>query len=184
MIPSSPVPEDRADFDAMIDVVYKELRRIAAAQLRNESANHTLQPTALVHEAYMRLVAWDGNLKVQSRTHFLAVAALAMRQLLVHHARKRNADKRGGGLRKVSLEDCLAFSRDGSPEVLAIDEALKDLAKTEPRKSRVIELRYFGGLSESEIAEYLEVSLSTVSRDIRLGLALLYRLLRSEDPNE
>ncbi len=176
-----PAPEsgkDRVALDAMSDVLYRELRRIAAAHLRRERAGHTLQPTALVHEAWVRLAGANADFQSRSRAHFLALAATVMRQVLVHHARRRNADKRGGAQqRRITLEEGVAFSRDGSPELLAIDEALNDLAKTEERKSRMIEMRYFGGLSDAEIAEALGISLSTVSRDMRLGLALLYRLL-------
>ncbi len=163
----------------MSERMYKELKRIAAAQLRRESPGHTLQPTALVHELYMRLADWGGAVNDKSRAHFLALAATIMRQILVHHARRRKAAKRGGGQQRITLQEA-AISNDGAPEVAALDDALTELAKTEERKARVIELRYFGGLTDTEIAEVLEISVATVGRDIRLGLALLYRSMREE----
>lgn len=163
----------------MSERMYKELKRIAAAQLRRESPGHTLQPTALVHELYMRLADWGGTVNDKSRAHFLALAATIMRQILVHHARRRKAAKRGGGQQRITLQEA-AISNDGAPEVAALDDALTELAKTEERKARVIELRYFGGLTDTEIAEVLEISVATVGRDIRLGLALLYRSMREE----
>lgn len=161
----------------MSERMYKELKRIAAAQLRRESPGHTLQPTALVHELYMRLADWGGPVDDKSRAHFLALAATIMRQILVHHARRRKAAKRGGGQQRITLEEA-SLSSDGAPEVAALDEALTELAKTEERKAKVIELRYFGGLSDVEIGEVLGISVATVGRDVRLGLALLYRSMR------
>ncbi|MFN7935276.1 MAG: ECF-type sigma factor [Bryobacteraceae bacterium] len=161
----------------MSERMYKELKRIAAAQLRRESPGHTLQPTALVHELYMRLADWGGPVDDKSRAHFLALAATIMRQILVHHARRRKAAKRGGGQQRITLEEA-SLSSDGAPEVAALDEALTELAKTEGRKAKVIELRYFGGLSDVEIGEVLGISVATVGRDVRLGLALLYRSMR------
>lgn len=169
--------DDRSALDSTSAVLYKELRKIAAAHLRKESPGHTLQPTALVNEVYVRMANWGGGFDQKSKAHFLALAATMMRQVLVHHARKRNASKRGGGKRPITLDVGLAMSGDGSPEVIALDDALKDLGKTEERKARVIELRYFGGLSDAEIAEALGISVTTVGREIRLGLALLYRAM-------
>lgn len=171
--------EQQGALNSMTEVVYQELRRIAAAHLRRERLGHTLQPTALVHELYMRMADWGKSVAPMSKAHFLATAAILMRQILVHHARKRNAMKRGGGCRPLTLTPDLAVSMDGSPEVLAVDDALTDLAKTDERKSKVIELRYFGGLTEAEIAEVLDISVTTVSREVRLGLALLYRGMQS-----
>jgi RNA polymerase sigma factor (TIGR02999 family) len=168
---------DRIALDAVSELLYKELRRIAASHLRRESHAHTLQPTALVNEVYVRMAEWSGGFDQKSRAHFLALAATMMRQVLVHHARKRNASKRGGGLRPVTLDLGMAVSRDGSPEVIALDDALQDLTKSHERKARVIELRYFGGLSDAEIAEALGISVTTVGREIRMGLALLYRAM-------
>lgn len=161
----------------MSERMYKELKRIAASQIRRESPGHTLQPTALVHELYVRLADWGGDVDGKSRAHFLALAATIMRQILVHYARRRKALKRGGGQQRITLNDAV-LSRDGAPEVTALDDALTELAKTEERKAKVIELRYFGGLTDQEIAEVLDISVATVGRDVRLGLALLYRSLR------
>lgn len=163
--------------DQMSARMYKELKRIAAAQLRRESPGHTLQPTALVHELYVRLADWGGSVDDKSRAHFLALAATIMRQILVHHARRRKAAKRGGGAQRITLHES-AISNDGAPEVAALDDALSELAKTEERKAKVIELRYFGGLTDAEIGEVLGISVATVGRDIRLGLALLQRSMR------
>ena len=171
---------EKQALDSLSTVLYQELRRMAAAQLRRESSGHTLQPTALVHEVYMRMAAWGGELDQKSRAHFLATAAVVMRQILVGHARRRNAFKRGGGRQRVTLEEGAVLSPDGSPEVVALDDALTDLAKTDERKSKIIELRYFGGLTEAETAEVLGISTATVGREVRLGLALLYRRMRSE----
>jgi RNA polymerase sigma-70 factor (ECF subfamily) len=124
---------------------------------------------------------WSGGFDQKSRAHFLALAATMMRQVLVHHARRRNASKRGGGRKPITLDVGLVVSGDGSPEVIALDDALKDLANTQERKARIIELRYFGGLSDAEIAEAMGVSVTTVGREIRLGLALLYRAMSGAD---
>jgi RNA polymerase sigma-70 factor (ECF subfamily) len=174
---------DRESLDAVSELLYKELKRIAASHLKRESPGHTLQPTALVHELYVRMADWGGGFDQKSRSHFLALAATMMRQILVHHARRRNASKRGGGQRKITLDGGMAVSSDGSPEVVALDDALGALAKTDERKARIIELRYFGGLTDVEIAEVQGISVSTVGREIRLGLALLYRQMRETEPN-
>lgn len=160
------------------ELLYQDLRRLAASHLRRERPGHTLQPTALVNEAYLQLAGSYGNLFEKSRAHFLALASTVMRQVLVHHARRRNAVKRGGGGQKVTLDEALALSPNQTPDVVAVDEALQSLAGVDPRKARMIELRYFGGLTDQEIAEVMDVSLSTVGRDIRFGLALLNRSLR------
>jgi RNA polymerase sigma factor (TIGR02999 family) len=168
---------DASALNSMSVRMYKELKRIAAAQLRRESPGHTLQPTALVHELYMRLADWGGNVDDKSRAHFLALAATIMRQILVHHARKRKAAKRGGGQQHITLNEAV-HSNDGAPEVAALDDALTELALTEERKAKVIELRYFGGLADAEIAEVMNISVATVGRDVRLGLAMLFRSMR------
>jgi RNA polymerase sigma-70 factor, ECF subfamily len=160
------------------DLLYADLRRIAAAHLRRERPGHTLQPTALVHEAYLQLAETYGDLYKKSRAHFMALASTVMRQVLVHYARRRNAVKRGGGGQKVTLDEGLALTPNSTPDVLAIDQALRTLSNQDARKARMIELRYFGGLTDQEIAEVMEVSLSTVGRDIRFGLALLNRSLQ------
>lgn len=167
--------EEKPELDKMSNLLYAELKRIAASQLRMERPGHTLQPTALVHEVYLRLAECEKDMGDRNRAHFLATAATLMRQILVNHARGKNAQKRGGGAFKVTLGDNAAVANDDAVEVLAVDSALEALAKFDARKARVIELKYFGGLTEDEIAEVMEISKSTVSREVRLGLALLHR---------
>lgn len=148
----------------LMPLVYEELRRLGAAYLRNERPDHTLGATALVHEAYLRLVdqnavGWENSL------HFRAVAARAMRQVLVEHARARNAEKRGGKLQKIYLDETKELSQDKDPDLVELDEVLQSFASTYPRESEVVELKFFGGLKETEIAVLLDVSIKTVSRD-------------------
>lgn len=165
---------DRHAFDTLSTLVYQELRRIAANHLRNQPAGHTLQPTALVHEAYVKLQSWEGA-DLKDRSHFLAIAGKLMRQVLAEHARTKFAAKRGGGWQRLEMTDGMAVSADGSPEVVALDDALNSLAHTDERKSKIVEMRFFGGLTEAEIAEVLEISVTTVGREMRLALAWLYR---------
>jgi RNA polymerase sigma factor (TIGR02999 family) len=153
-------------------VVYAELRRIADAYLRRERGNHTLQPTALVHEAWLRLVRQDGG-QFNHRKQFYALAAQVMRRILVDHARAANADKRGGGATNLTLDESAAARSVPIVELLALDEALDQLAAASPRQARVIELRYFGGLSVEETADVLGVSAPTVSRDQQAAEAWL-----------
>ena len=165
--------------ERILPVVYQELRRLAASYLRGERAGHTLQPTALAHEAYLRLVgrqiAWQG------RHHFRAVAARAMRAILVDHARRRNADKRGGGEAPLSLDTGM-LAADARPVAFDdLDRALNDLARLSERQARVVELRYFGGLSVEEAAEVLGVAPATVKRDWATARAWLYRELTRTD---
>jgi len=157
-------------------LVYRELRQLAASYLRKESPGHTLQPTALVHEAYLRLVDqkspdWEG------RSHFFGVAAHLMRQILVDHARKRQAGKRAA--LKVSLEEAVSFQPERSRDLVALDSGLRALEKLDPRKCKAVELRYFGGLSMDEIAQTLEVSPVTVRRDLRMAEAWLHHEMRN-----
>ena len=172
---------DRAALDALTPHVYQELRRIAASYLRNERPGHTLQPTALIHEAYLRLI--DQSLpQFNSRTHFFGVAAQIMRQILVDFARSHRAEKRGGGLPHVDLTEATLVDRgdaERSMRLLDLNDALDRLATFDNRKARVIELRYFGGLQREEVAEVLGVSLATVKRDLSLGEAWLKRELRN-----
>jgi len=164
--------------EALTPLVYAELRRLAAGYLRREAPGHTLQPTALVHEAFLRLV---GNAPdCQNRSHFYGVAAHLMRQILVDHARTRQAVKRGGHFVHVSLEDNLVISQDQEPSLVALDEALARLAAVDPRKARVVELRFFGGLSAAESAEALNVSEVTVKRDWQFAKTWLLRELSQE----
>ncbi len=159
----------------LIPVVYDELRRLAGGQLRRERSDHSLQATALVHEAYLRLVD-KTHPRWQGRVHFFAVAAQQMRRVLVDHARRHKAAKRGGGAAKVPIEGETVVLSDQRPEdLVALDDALSSLESFDTRKARIIELRYFGGLSLEETAEVLEVSTATVVNDARLARAWLQR---------
>ena len=166
--------------DALIPIVYDELRRLAAHYLRDEHAAATIQPTALVHEAYMRLVAQDMP-DWECRSHFFGVAAHLMRQILVDHARRHRSQKRGGGVAPVPLEDALAFAPARSDDILALDDALTALAAVDKRKAQVIELRFFGGLSVEETAKALDISVATIGREQRLAEAWLHRELSQSD---
>ncbi len=167
---------DQASLEKLIPLVYAELHRLAKRYMGRERAGHTLQTTALVNEAWLRLVDVK-QARWQNRAHFFAVSAQMMRRILVDFARERNNLKRGGGARQVSLDEALVVSPERDTDVLALDEALERLAALSPRQSRVVELRYFGGLSEEEIAEVLKVSLRTVQSDWRLARTWLYREL-------
>lgn len=170
---------DARALEALVPLLYAELRRIAERQLDRERPDHTLQPTALVHEAFLRLVdqqsvAWQG------RAHFFGVAARLMRNVLVDHARGRGAQKRGGDVTRVAFDEALLerVAADPAAEVLALDDALVEMATFDERKSRIVELRFFGGLSIEETAEVLGVSPGTVMRDWTLAKAWLSRQLR------
>ena len=167
--------------DRLIPIVYDELRRLAAHYLRDERAAATLQPTGLVHEAYMRLVAQDMP-EWECRAHFYGVAAHLMRQILVDHARRHRSQKRGGGVAPVPLDEVFAFAPGKSDDVLALDDALTSLAAVDERKCRVIELRYFAGLSVDETARALSVSVGTIGREQRLAEAWLHRALSQQSP--
>jgi len=162
--------------DKLIPVVYDELRRHAARHLRRERRGHTLQTTALIHEAYIRLVSQKG-VRWQNRAHFFGIAAKLMRQILVDHARRHHAAKRGGADVRLSLGEALVMSEGQDVNLLAIDEALDGLAAIDPRKGRIVELRYFGGLTMEEAAEVLGVSLATVKHDWSMAKAWLRREL-------
>ena len=162
--------------DELTPLVYGELRQLAAGYLRRERIGHTLQPTALVHEAYLRLVG-QSKPNWQNRSHFYGVAARLMRQILVDHARRRLAGKRAG--LKVPLEQAVGFQKERGRDLVALDAALTALDKTDPRKCKVVELRYFGGLSMEEIAQALEVSAATVRRDLRMAEAWLHQGMQS-----
>ena len=159
--------------EELTPLVYRELRRLAASYLRKERQGHTLQPTALVHEAYLRLVD-QSNPNWQNQSHFYGVAARLMRQILVDHARQRRAGKRGGSRVRVTLDHALSFQPERSGDLLALNSSLNALEKFDPRKCKAIELRYFGGLSLEEIAKTLDVSAVTVRRDLRLAQAWLH----------
>ena len=155
---------DQSAFDRLMPLVYVELKRLAGHYLRGERQGHTLQSSALVHEAYLLLVGQQ-EIDWQNRAHFLGVAAQAMRRVLVDYARSRNYQKRGGKQAHVEIEEAAMIVEDRAAEVVALDDALKSLEKLDPRKSRVVELRYFGGLSVEETAEVLAISVPTVMRD-------------------
>jgi RNA polymerase sigma factor (TIGR02999 family) len=163
---------DRAALDQLMPLVHDELRRMAHRYLGRERAGHTLQSAALVNEAYLKLIG-ERQMDWQNRAHFFAVAAQVMRQILVDYARTRNRDRRGGGAQRVSLENALAVASEQSAELVALDDALHGLAAFDERKSRVAELRFFGGLSVEETAEVLQVSPVTVMREWRLAKAWL-----------
>jgi len=165
---------NREALDRLTPIVYQELRRLADAYLRDEHAADTLQPTALVHEAYIRLVAQNMP-DWECRAHFFGVAAHLMRQILVDHARKHRSAKRGDGAPVITLDEHLAVPVARSSEVIALDDALTSLAATDERKAKVIELRYFAGLSVEETAQSLGISVATVGREQRLAEAWLHR---------
>ncbi len=159
-------------------LVYAELRRLADNYLRNERPGHTLQPTALVHEAYMRLAGQEQP-DYESRAHFSGVAAQVMRQILVDHARRRNASKRGGGVRPLSLDEGIDAAEERAGDLIALDDALTALAQQDPKKARLIELRYFGGLTAEEAAEVTSLSVQAVYREIRIANAWLRRFIEA-----
>jgi RNA polymerase sigma factor (TIGR02999 family) len=167
---------DQAALNELIPLVHQELRRLAHGYMAAERTGHTLQTTALINEAYLRLVECR-KVRWQDRAHFLAVSANLMRRILVDFARSRRYQKRGGGARTVTLNEALDFS-PRSPDLVAIDDALLALAEIDPRRSRVVELKFFGGLNVDEIAEVLEVSPQTVLRDWRLAKSWLARELK------
>ena len=161
--------------DALLPLVYDELRRIASRQMARERDGHTLQPTALVHEAWMRLA--NAALDVNDRAHFLAIAARLMRQILVQHARAVNAEKRGAGVPRLELKDDLDVADTAAPfdcDLLALDDALVKLAARDQRKNDIVELKYFGGLTDKEIAEALGIAVVTVRRDLKVAHAFLH----------
>jgi len=164
--------------DKLMPLVYEELRRRAAAYLRRERVDHTLQPTALVHETYLRLAGQD-RVSWQNRAHFFGIAAQMMRRVLVDHARGHHRKKRGGAASKVTLDERLVAIASANVDVLALDDALTELAAIDPEQSRIVELRYFGGLTESETADVLGVSRSTVTREWQTARAWLHRRIKT-----
>ena len=169
---------DREAAEQVLPRVYEDLRRIAARQLRRERDAHTLQATAIVHEAYMRLIAQPG-LEWPSRAHFFAFAAHLIRRILVDYARRRNRGKRGGLAEKITLTEMADLALEKSPDLVALDEALSGLEKVDLRKATVVELKFFAGLTLEEIAEQLGISPETVSREWRRARAWLYRALQT-----
>jgi RNA polymerase sigma factor (TIGR02999 family) len=169
---------DPAALDKLLPLVYDELRRLAEQYMRRERPDHTLQATALVHEAYLRLVGAD--VQFQDRVHFFAVAAQMMRRILVDHARSYQYAKRGGGARKVSLDEAIDLSEERAADLVALDDALTGLAAIDPRKSQIVELRFFGGLTVEETAEVLGLSTATVINETRTARAWLYQAVTGE----
>ncbi len=167
---------DKAALDALMPIVYDELRRLAKRYMRRQNPGHTLQTTALVNEAYLRLID-SSRVRWQDRTHFFAIAAQLMRRILVDFARARNSLKRGGEQIQITLDERIEAPFEKETDLVALDEALQKLEKLSRRQSQIVELRYFGGLSEEEIAETLEISTRTVRRDWSLARAWLYREL-------
>ena len=168
---------DREALDKLMPLIYEELRKMARRYMSQQNPGHTLQTTALIHEAYLRMVKQKEK-HFQNRAHFFGVAAQAMRHILVDYARSRHTAKRGGGARPISLEEAALVSPERAGELVAFDDALKELETLSKRQSRVVELRYFGGLSVEETATVLEVSPETVMRDWNMAKTWLHRALR------
>ena len=174
---------DAGALENLIPLVQPELHRLAHHYMSRESIGHTLQTTALLNEAYLRLVD-DPARTWQNRTHFIAVAAQLMRRIMVDHARERRALKRGGGALQVSLDDVALVTETRSEELLALDEALERLATLDPRKTQIVELRYFGGLTVEETARFLQLSQRMVEREWMMAKAWLYRELSGKEGND
>lgn len=171
---------DKAALDRLMPLVYDELRRVAASYMGRERTDHTLQSTALVNEAYLRLVD-QSTISWQNRAHFFGIAARMMRQILVNHAETHNAAKRGGSTPKLSLDDAVSFAEERELDLVALDDALKELEKLDSLKSKIVELRFFGGLTIDETAEVLSVSHDTVERHWRMAKLWLKRELIKSD---
>jgi RNA polymerase sigma factor (TIGR02999 family) len=170
---------DEAALPQVAEVVQRELRRLAASYLRRERPGHILQPTALVNEAFLRLIDQGAQADWENRSHFVAIAAQHMRQILVDYARRQNAAKRGDGATMISLDDAQAGANPRSVDLLALDLALQKLGDVDARKARAMELKFFGGLEMAEIAAVLNVSLKTIEKDVRLGTAWLRSALNT-----
>jgi RNA polymerase sigma factor (TIGR02999 family) len=166
----------------LLPLVYDELRRLADTYLRRERGNHTLQPTALVHEAYLRLLG-QKPIDWQNRAHFFGVAARLMREILIDYARAKNRQKRGGGEFKTQIElsDAVSFSNENHIDVIAVDEALRQLERLDERQARIVEMKFFGGLSVEEIAEVLGFSPATVKREWATAKLFLYKILNCKN---
>ena len=170
-------------FKQLFPLVYEELRRLAHRYMTQERPGHTLQTTAVVHEAYFRLID-QKHVQWQNRAHFFAIASQMMRRILITHAQSHAYAKRGGGALKVSLDEAAVLSPERAAELIALDEALKSLTAIDPRRSQVVELRFFGGLDNEEIAEVLNISPNTVTRDWNVAKAWLYREMSKEREDE
>lgn len=173
---------NQSALDELYPLVYDELHRIARRYMSREKKGHTLQTTALINEAYVRLVD-QKNVQWANRSHFFAISAQIMRRILIDHARRHRYAKRGGGAQQVSLEEVAVITPDVSRELLLLDEALNSLAEMDPRRSQVVELRYFGGLNNEEIAGVLNISENTVTRDWNMARAWLYQQLTGSGAN-
>jgi len=173
---------DQAALEQLVPLVHDELRRVARRHMAHERAGHTLQATALVNEAYLRLIDIR-QVNWQDRAHFFAMSSRLMRRILVDFARSKGYQKRGGGAQKVSLDEALIVSDEARQDLVAIDDALNALAVVDSRKAQVVEMRFFGGLSVEETAEALKVSVDTVMRDWKLAKAWLLRELAGKDPS-
>lgn len=171
---------DPAAASRLLPLVYSELRRLAAKYMRREKPGQTIQPTELVHEAYLRLVGQE-HIAWQGRSHFMAMAATSMRRILVERARKKLAEKHGGGGAKIQLDEALVFSPNKSKDIVALDEALKQLEVLSPRQSRIVELKFFGGFEMEEIAKIEGVSVRTVKQDWSVARAWLHREIAKEN---
>jgi RNA polymerase sigma-70 factor, ECF subfamily len=174
---------DQAALGRLLPLVNAELRQLAGRYMRRENPVHTLQTSALVNEAYLKLID-QKNVRWQNRAHFFGVAAQLMRRILIDHARQARYQKRGGGAVKVSLDETAAVTEARAAELLAVDEALEKLTAMDARKGRVVELRFFGGMTEDEIAEVLGISSPTVQREWRAAKAWLRRMLADDNKNE
>lgn len=174
---------DRSALDKLLPLVHAELRRIAQSQMRHERGNHTLQATALVNEAYIKLAGQE-NFEWHDRAHFFAVCAQVMRHILIDHARRHVRDKRGGGAIQVSMSQVALGSDEEAVDFVALDEALRTLEIIDPQKGKIVELRYFGGLTTEETAEVLEISPRTVRREWRRAKAWLYRMISEGSGDE
>lgn len=163
----------------LMPLVYDELRKLAGGYLQGERTDHTLQATALVHEAYIRLVDWQ-NVTWQNRAHFFALAAQVMRRILVDHAREKHAQKRGGGITKLTLAEAVSFPQQREIDLVALDDALKELAEFDAVQSKIVELRFFGGLTIEETAEALRISPATIKREWTLAKAWLHKKIVRE----
>ncbi len=168
---------DKTVLDELFPLVYSELKQLAAIQLRNERENHTLQPTALVHEAYLRLIE-QHSVDWQNRAHFFSIASEMMRRILVNHAVNHEAKKRGGGETKIALDEAVSFANKQEIDLINLDAALTDLAKLDLRQARIVEMKFFGGLSTEEIASILEISERTVKREWRSAKIWLFEQLK------
>jgi RNA polymerase sigma factor (TIGR02999 family) len=171
---------DQAALERLLPLVNHELRQLAKRYMRRENPGHSLETSALVNEAYLRLID-QRHVQWQNRAHFFGIAAQLMRRILIDHARKAQYQKRGGGAHRVTLDETAAVTEDRAAELLALDEALDKLTAMDTRKGRIVELRFFGGLTEEETAEVIGVSLPTVQRDLRLAKAWLRRMLTDAD---